>query len=209
MKNVLIACEFSGTVREEFKRLGFNVWSCDLLETEIPGQHIQGDVLDYIDNNPFNNNQGWDLIIAHPPCTYLTNSGVCWLYKKPNRWEDMKEGALFFKQLLNAPCKHIVIENPIPHKYALEIIGKKYTQIIHPWQHGHKENKATCLWIKGLQPIKETNNVKEEMLKLSKKEQQRLHYLPPSRERWKLRSKTFQGIAKAMALQFGEQIKNK
>lgn len=200
---VLIACEFSGIVREEFKKRGHDAWSCDLLETEVPGQHIKGDVLDYIDNNPFNNNEGWDLIIAHPPCTYLANSGVCWLYKQMGRYTKMCLGAKFFKKLLNAPCDKIVVENPIPHKYAVEIIGSKYNQIIHPYMFGHKERKATCLWLKGVDKLKETNNVKTEMEKLPKNKQQRIHYLPPSRDRWKERSKTFKGIAKAMAEQWG------
>ena len=192
---ILIACEYSGTMRDAFARLGFNSWSCDLLGTEKPGKHIQGDVLEII-------NDGWDMMIAHPPCTYLANSGVGWLYKKPGRWEQMRQGAEFFKKLLNADIPLIAIENPIPHKYALEIIGRKYDQLIQPYQFGHLESKATCLWLKGLPGLKETNNVKEEMLKLNKNEWQRLHYLPPSKERWKLRSKTFDGIAKAAAEQW-------
>jgi hypothetical protein len=154
-------------------------------------------------------NDGWDMMIAHPTCTYLTNSGVCWLYKKDGsrneeRWQNLKEGAEFFKALLNAPIPLIAIENPIPHKYAIELIGKKYDQIIQPYHFGHPESKATCFWLKGLPHLIPTNNVKEIWKNLPKNESQRLHYLPPSKERAKLRSKTFQGIAKAMAEQWGK-----
>ncbi|HZK28048.1 MAG TPA: DNA cytosine methyltransferase [Thermoclostridium sp.] len=193
---ILVACEYSGTVRDAFRKQGHDAWSCDLLPTDAdPTYHIQGDVFKVLD-------QGWDMMIAHPPCTYLSNSGVCWLHKDPKRWELMKEGAEFFKHLLNSNIPKIAVENPIQHKYAREIIGKTYTQIIQPWMFGHTERKATCLWLKGLEPLKPTNNVYEEMLKLPKNQQQRLHYLPPSEDRWKLRSKTFQGIAEAMAEQW-------
>lgn len=194
---VLVACEFSGIVREAFKAKGHDAWSCDLLPTEIKGNHFQCDVLEILDLS-------WDLMIAHPPCTYLANSGVMWLHKQEGRWDKMREGAEFFKKLLNADIPKICIENPIMHKYAKEIIGTNFTQSIQPYQFGHKEQKRTCLWLKGLPKLKETNNVKEEMLKLSDKERQRLHYLPPSKDRWKLRSTTFQGIANAMANQWGE-----
>lgn len=153
---VLVACEFSGIVREAFAKMGCDAWSCDFLDTERPGKHIKGNVLDVLDN-------GWDLMIAHPPCTYLANSGVSWLSKQPGRWELMREGAEFFKKILEANISHICVENPIPHKYALEIIGRKYDQIIQPYQFGHLESKATCLWLKGLPRLKETNNVKQDM----------------------------------------------
>src|SRR3990172_6715985 len=147
---VLVACEFSGRVREAFAKRGHNAWSCDLLETEIPGQHIVGDVLPLLDAE-------WDLIIAHPPCTRLTNSGVRWLDER-NLWDDMKHDAEFFMQFVNAPCEHIAVENPIPHKYAKKIIGN-YTQIIQPYYFGEPETKATCLWLKGLSQLKATNVV--------------------------------------------------
>ncbi len=162
--------------------------SCDLLPTDVPGPHYEGSVFDVI-------NDGWDLMIAHPPCTYLCNSGVRWLHTDPKRWDLMREGAEFFKTLLNAPIARIAVENPIQHKYAKEIIQTPYSQIVQPWQFGHGETKATCLWVKGL-PLLEPTNV------VSGREQ-RLHKLPPSKERWKLRSKTFQGIADAMAKQWG------
>jgi len=193
---VLVACEHSGIVRDAFITRGHDAWSCDLLDTEIPGNHLQCDVLTIL-------NDGWDIMIAHPPCTYLSNSGVSWLYRKENRWDMMRQGAEFFKRLLESDIPKITVENPIPHKYALEIIGRKYDQIIQPYQFGHLESKATCLWLKCLPRLDETNNVKQDMLKLDKAEWQKLHYLPPSKDRWKLRSKTYSGIAKAMAEQWG------
>jgi hypothetical protein len=190
---ILIACEYSGVVREAFTKLGWHtVVSCDLLPTEIPGDHYQGDVLEIL-------NQGWDLMIGHPPCTYLCNSGVRWLHTEPGRWEKMKDAALFFKTLLESNIPRICIENPIQHKYPKEIIGKDYTQIIQPWMFGHGETKATCLWLKGLERLEPTNIVEGR--------EQRIHLLPPSKDRWKLRSKTFQGIADAMAAQWGKELK--
>jgi len=193
---VLIACEYSGIVREAFKVKGHNSWSCDILPTDIPGQHIQDNVLNILDQN-------WDLMIAHPPCTYLCNSGVSWLHKQPERWQLMEEGSLFFKILLESTIPKICIENPIQHKYAKEIIQQKYSQIIQPWMFGDAESKATCLWLKNLSPLVETNNVKDKMLELPINQRQRLHYLPPSKDRWKIRSRTFEGIANAMAGQWG------
>ena len=193
---VLIACEYSGIVREAFKVKGHNSWSCDILPTDKPGQHIQDNVLNILDQN-------WDLMIAHPPCTYLCNSGVSWLHKQPERWQLMEEGSLFFKILLESTIPKICIENPIQHKYAKEIIQQKYSQIIQPWMFGDAESKATCLWLKNLSPLVETNNVKDKMLELPINQRQRLHYLPPSKDRWKIRSRTFEGIANAMAGQWG------
>ena len=198
---VLVACEYSGRVRDAFIRKGHDATSCDLLPSDSDlGPHYQGDVFD-LDLASF------DLMIAHPPCTYLTNSGVSWLHKDPSRWEKLDDGAAFFKALLDAPIKRIAVENPIMHKYAKERIGGvKQTQVVQPWMFGHMEQKATCLWLKNLPPLVETNNVKEEMLKLPDNERQRLHYLPPSEDRWKLRSTTYQGIANAMAEQWSELL---
>lgn len=194
---VLIACEFSGIVRDAFKAKGHDAWSCDILPTEIKGKHIQRDVLGVL-------HDGWDLLIAHPPCTYLANSGVSHLQKNEERWKMLDDGSLFFKALLKAPINQICIENPIMHKYAKERIGGvRQSQIIQPWMFGHMEKKSTCLWLKNLPLLTETNNVKSEMEKLPKNKQQRLHYLPPSKNRWKLRSMTYQGIATAMASQWG------
>lgn len=186
---VLIACEFSGTVRDEFKRLGHDAWSCDILPTDKPGQHIQKDVLEILDNN-------WDLMIAHPPCTYLCNSGVRWLHTDKSRHSKMVDGATFFKKLMECNIPKIAIENPIMHKYAKEIIGKNQDQVIQPWMFGHGETKATCLWLKNLPLLKPTKIVEERI--------GRIHNLPPSKDRWKLRSMTYQGIAEAMANQWGK-----
>jgi len=170
--------------------------SCDLLPTDVAGPHHQGSVTDVL-------HDGWDLLIAHPPCTYLTNSGVVWLHKDPARWALLDEGAAFFKLLLDAPIPRKCIENPIQHKYARERIGRKQSQVVQPWMFGHMEQKATCLWLEGLPLLQPTNVVKEEMMQLPKRERERLHYLPPSADRWKLRSTTYQGIADAMAAQWG------
>jgi hypothetical protein len=195
---VLVACEYSGTVRDAFIRCGHEAVSCDLLPTDVPGPHHQGNVQDILNN-------GWDPMVAHPPCTYMTNSGVAWLHKDKTRWAKLDQAAAFFSVLLNALIPRIAIENPIMHKYAKQRIDNiKQTQVIQPWMFGHTEQKATCLWLKGLPVLTATKNVKEEMLKLPVRERQRLHYLPPSADRWKIRSKTYQGIANAMAQQWGK-----
>ena len=188
---VLVACEFSGIVRDAFIDRGHDAWSCDLLPTESPGPHYQDNIFHVLTKTIYD----WDLMIAHPPCTYLTNSGVSWLYRKEGRWNKMREGALFFKHLLEADIPQICIENPIMHKYAVEIIGRRQDQVIQPWMFGHGETKATCLWLKNLPELKHTNIVEGR--------EQRLHYLPPSKDRSKLRSITYPGIAKAMAEQWG------
>ncbi|MCK5602002.1 hypothetical protein KAR91_09040 [Candidatus Pacearchaeota archaeon] len=193
---VLVACEYSGTVRDAFIAKGHDAMSCDLLPTDIPGPHYTGSVFDVIDDD-------WDLMIAHPPCTYLCNSGVCHLHTDESRWEQMEDGARFFKHLLSAPINKIAVENPIMHKYAKAIVGRHETQTVQPWWFGHMEKKATCLWLKNLPRLTATDNVLEETEKLPINEQQRLHYLPPSGDRWKIRSTTFQGLADAMAEQWG------
>ena len=186
---VLVACEYSGKVRDAFISQGHDAMSCDLLPTDAQGPHYQGDVFDIID-------QGWDLMVAHPPCTYLTNSGVRWLHERPERWEQLREGAEFFKALLEADIPMIAVENPIMHKYAIEIIGRKHDQIVQPWQFGHGETKATGFWLKNLPPLMATEIVDGR--------EQRIHKLPPSADRWKIRSETFAGIAEAMAKQWGD-----
>lgn len=193
---VLVACEYSGTVRDAFIRAGHDAMSCDLLPTDSPGSHYKGDVFDII-------NDGWDLMIAHPPCTYLSNSGVSWLYKQEDRWKNMIDGAVFFRKIFESNIPMIAVENPVMHKYAKSIIGYEQSQVIHPWMFGHTEQKATCLWLKNLPLLQPTNDVREEMMKLPKNQRERLHYLPPSEERWKLRSKTYDGIAEAFAKQWG------
>lgn len=202
---VLVACEYSGTVRNAFAKRGHYALSCDLLPTDKTGLHYEGDIFDIIDND-------WDLMIAHPPCTYLSNSGVCHLVKKDNngilvmdrvRMLQMQQGANFFKRLLNANIQKICIENPIMHGYAKDIICQQQSQIIQPYMFGHKETKATCLWLKGLSELVATTDLKAETMALPAKQRQRLHYLPPSPDRWKIRSTTYQGIADAMAEQWG------
>ena len=194
---VLVACEYSGRVRDAFIKRGHNAMSCDLLPTDSPGPHYQGDVRDVLNND-------WDLLVAHPPCTYMTNSGVSWLHKDPERWELLDDAAAFFNLFLDAPIERIAVENPIMHKYAKERIGnRKQSQVIQPWMFGHMEQKGTCLWLKNLPLLQPTNNVKAAMMELPDNERQRLHYLPPSKDRWKLRSTTYQGIADAMAAQWG------
>jgi len=193
---VLVACEFSGRVRDAFKLRGHDAWSCDFLPTEAIGNHIQDDVLKHL-------NDGWDLMIAHPPCTYLTVSGNKWF--KPefkNRFPDRElrrnEAINFFMMLINADIPKIAVENPIG---IMSTLYRKPDQIIQPWQFGHPETKATCLWLKNLPPLNPSNIVK---LPDKKSERMRLHYLPPSPDRWMERSRTFQGIAEAMAEQWGE-----
>ena len=205
---ILISCEESQTVCKAFRELGFEAYSCDIQDCSggHPEWHIKGDAIKEAYSGKY------DMMIAHPPCTYISNSGVQHLYNKdgsPNteRWTNLEDGCDFFTKLLDAPIKYIAIENPIPHKYGVGLIGGKYTQIIQPYQFGHAESKATCLWLKGLPKLTETNNVKELWKSLPKKEAQRLHYLSPGPQRAKLRSKTFEGFAKAMAYQWGNAIK--
>lgn len=194
---VLVACEYSGRVRDAFIARGHNAMSCDILPTDVDGPHYQGDARDILGD-------GWDLMVAHPPCTYLTNAGVTWLHRDPERWAKLDDAASFFRDLLNAPIPRVAIENPVMHKYAKERIGGiRQSQTIQPWMFGHPEQKATCLWLRGLPKLEPTQNVKAEMLSLPDNQRQRLHYLPPSPDRWKLRSTTFFGIANAMADQWG------
>lgn len=134
---VLVACERSGVVRDSFRKLGHDAWSCDLEETDIPGPHVRGCVLKQLERE-------WDLIIAHPPCTRICNSGVSWLSKR-NLWAELEAACDFFNRFRDHPCKRVAIENPIPHKYAMEKIKIKYSQIVQPWMFGHGETKATCL----------------------------------------------------------------
>lgn len=196
---ILIGCEFSGTVRREFAALDHDVWSCDLLPAEDGcNQHLIGDVREYLD-------WGWDmLIVAHPPCTRLCNSGVRWLSKAPagktleQMWADLDEGAELFSDLWNAPVERIAVENPVMHKHAKQRIRnyQEFSQSVQPWQFGHGETKRTCLWLKGLPNLIPTDVVEGR--------EQRIHKMPPGPNRWKERSRFFPGIAKAMANQWGE-----
>ena len=195
--NVLIGYEFSGAVRREFVARGHYCISVDILPAEdgAPGNvyddrlggHYRGDVRDKL-------RERWDLAIFHPPCTRLTNSGVRWLSER-NLWAELNEAAALFRDCLEADIPKIAVENPIPHRYALERIGRKYDQIIQPWQFGHGETKATCLWLKNLPPLAPTNIVEGREAKV--------HRMPPGPDRWKERSRTYSGIAQAMAAQWG------
>lgn len=194
---VLIACEFSGTVRDAFSQLGHDAWSCDLLPTEKPGQHIQGNVLEILVD-------GWDLMVGHPPCTYLTVSGNKWMGhpKFPTREQDREEAIRFFMALYNAPISKVAIENPIG---VMSSRFRKPDCVVQPWMFGHGETKATCLWLRGLPRLVPTHTPGGDLLTppAPEEREQRLHKLPPSAERWKERSKTFPGIARAMAEQWG------
>lgn len=190
----LVACEFSGIVRDAFRAKGHDAWSCDIIPTEgDSAYHIQGDVLRHLD-------EGWDLLIAHPPCTRLCNSGVRWLNTPPkgkskidmNR--ELRNACQFFSQMLNCPIPRRCVENPIPHKHARQWVGT-YTQLIQPWQFGHGETKATCLWLRNLPPLRPT--------KIVKGRKPRVHHESPGPDRWKNRSRTYQGIGNAMAEQWG------
>jgi len=192
---VLAGFEESGIIREAFKRMGHDAWSCDLLPTRIKGQHYQGDIRDVLSEH-------WDLAIFCPPCTRLTNSGVRWLHER-DLWDELEEAAALFRVALYADIEKVAVENPIPHKYAVELMGRSYDQIIQPFMFGHPERKATCLWLKNLPKLEETNNVKEIMDNLPKNEAQRIHYMPPGPNRARNRSETYLGVGDAMAAQWG------
>jgi len=179
---VLIACEFSGIVREAFKAKGHDTWSCDLLPTEIPGNHYQDDIANILDRS-------WDLLIAHPPCTHLAVSGARWFKDKV---KEQGEALLFVKWLMYSPVDKICIENPIS---IISSRIRKPDQIIQPWMFGHGETKSTCLWLKGLPKLEPTNIVDGREAKV--------HKMPPGPDRWKNRSRTYHGIAEAMADQWG------
>ncbi len=189
---VLIACEKSRRVASAFEALGHNTYSCDILPAEVPGNHIQDDVLHHL-------NDGWDLMIAHPDCTYLANSGVRWLGNNPERFTRMVEACQFFNQLLDANIPLIAVENPIQHKYARQYI-RKYDQIIQPWYFGDAESKATCLWLKGLPLL--IPLITDKPLNVN----QSVWREGPSPERRANRSRTFRGIANAMGLQWGQLL---
>jgi hypothetical protein len=192
---VLIACEFSGVVRDAFTSIGHDAMSCDILPSESPGQHYQGDIFDVIDHP-------WDLMIAHPPCTDLSVSGAAW-FKDKRMVGAQQRSSAFFMQIVRRSehINKVAIENPV---CIMSTLWRKPDQIVQPWMFGHTEQKATCLWLKNLPPINETDNVKEKMMLLPKNERERLHYLPPSEDRGKIRSTTFLGLARAMAEQWGK-----
>jgi len=182
---VLIACEYSGTVRDAFIAKGHDAMSCDLLPTESPGPHYQGDVLDILGD-------GWDLMVAHPPCTYLAVSGIHWTVRglrDPKLTEDALD---FVRTLMGAPIKKIAIENPVS---VISTRIRKPDQTIQPWQFGHGECKRTCFWLKNLPKLQPTDIVEGR--------EQRIWKTPPGPDQWKIRSLTYQGVADAMADQWG------
>jgi len=195
---VLVACEFSGTVRRAFAALGHDAWSCDLLPAEDgSNQHIVGDAREVLTD-------GWDLLmVAHPPCTRLCNSGVRWLFNPPEgrtlveMWAALDEAAALFSAFWNAPIERVAIENPVMHRHAKQRIQnyQPFAQSVQPWQFGHGEVKRTCLWLRGLAPLSPTNIVEGR--------EPRVHRMPPSVDRWRERSRFFPGIAAAMAEQWG------
>ncbi len=193
---VLIACEFSGIVRNAFANRGHDAVSCDILPSEREGKLIQDDVLKHLDG-------GWDLMIAHPPCTFIANSGARWLFEKSGRWSQLREATTFFKQLLDAPIPRIAVENPVPHKWGLEQIGRKYDQKIQPWQFGEKQKKGTCFWLKGLPLLKPTQVLTPPKNKVELKKWEMVWRQPPGKDQARNRSRTFRGIADAMAEQWG------
>ncbi len=201
MAKILVACEFSGIVRDAFLAEGHDVWSCDLLpDDNRSNRHITGDVRDILDD-------GWDMMmVAHPPCTRLCNSGVRWLTKAPNgrtlddMWRELDEGAALFSTLWNADSPCIAVENPVMHRHAKVRIKnyRNFAQSVQPWQFGHGECKRTCLWLKNLPNLIPTDIVEGR--------EQRIHLLPPGPDRWRERSRFFTGIAQAMAQQWGPAI---
>ena len=209
--NVLIACEFSGIVRDAFRARGHDAWSCDLLPCEAdPTYHIQGDVLPHL-------NDGWDLMIGHPVCTYLCRTSEQWLHKQPDRWQKMVDGAAFFKKLWDAPIDKICLENPQPNSHAAKLLGVKYTQAIQPNSFGDPATKRTCLWLKNLPPLVWQD--RDDLLGKQQSVEPEFVYSKRTGRKWgkwfwessmlqgdaraKFRSKTFPGIANAMADQWG------
>ena len=194
---MLVACEYSGRVRDAFLARGHDAVSCDLLPTEVPGPHYQGDVADIIKD-------GWDIMIAHPPCTYLSSSGLHWNSRIEGRAEKTESAMKFVRFLMEAPIEKIALENPIGR------IGTAFRpadQIIQPWQYGHDASKSTCLWLKGLPKLTPTKIVAPRIVNGKKRWGNQTNSgqnkLAPSDDRWKIRSETYEGIAKAMAEQWG------
>lgn len=182
---ILIGCEFSGIVRDAFTALGHDAISCDLIDSEKPGKHYKGNILDILYD-------GYDALIAFPPCTRRANSGIRWIINNPERLLQLRQDDAFFEELWKAPIPLICIENPIPHHYSTV---PKYSQIIQPWQYGHGETKATCLWLKGFPKLTPTNIVPGRL--------HRIHEMPGNKSQAMNRSRSYPGIAAAMAQQWG------
>lgn len=201
---VLIGCEESQAICKEFRALGHEAYSCDLLPCSggHPEWHLQMDVFEAIKF------QKWDLLIGHPPCTFIAVSGARWMYNKDGsinqeRKRNQDEALDFVRALMSVDIEHIAIENPIS---VISSAIRKPDQIIEPWQFGHPEKKKTCLWLKNLPPLRPTNNVYDEMIQLPKNRQSVIHYMSSSADRGKLRSKTYKGIAEAIAQQWSEYV---
>lgn len=196
MARILVACEYSGVVRDALVERGHDVISCDFEpgEGKHTDRHYRGDVRDLLQPGRF------DGMIGHPSCQFLCNSGVRWLHERPERWAQMREGAEFFRMLWDADIEHIALENPIMHKYAKEAIGShiQFAQSIQPWEYGHGEVKRTCFWLKNLPKLKPTNVVEGRAPKV--------HFASPGKDRWKIRSRTYDGVGVAMADQWGSFI---
>ena len=197
---VLIACEFSGVMRRAFRALGHDAWSCDLLPAADDSEfHSRDDIFDFIEHTA-----SWDLMIAHPPCTYLCNSGVRWLHEKPGRWQAMADGVAFFNRLWELPIPKMAIENPVMHKWAKHLLIPQRSQIVQPWWFGDEAFKATGWWLRGLPPLLPTNKLvppkpgTDEHKRWSK-----VHRASPSPTRWAERSATYPGLAAACAAQWG------
>jgi hypothetical protein len=191
---VLVACEYSGAVRDAFIRAGHNAMSCDLLPTDAPGPHYQGDVTDILKD-------GWDLMVAHPPCTYLSVSGMHWTTRGLRDPQLTEDALAFVRLLMAAPIPRIAIENPVS---VISSRIRKPDQIIQPWWFGHDASKKTCLWLKNLPPLKPTDMLPgDAKTRRANQTASGQNKLPPSKDRWKLRSATYQGIADAMAAQWG------
>ena len=193
---VLVACEYSGTVRDAFLRAGHDAMSCDLLPTDVAGPHYQGNVLDIID-------QEWDLMVAHPPCTYLCSSGLHWNKRRPERAKQTEDALDFVRLLLAAPIPKIALENPIG---CISTRIRPPDQTVQPWQYGHDASKATCLWLKGLPPLRPTSFVEPRIVdgkrRWANQTDSGQNRLSPSADRWKIRSETYSGIADAMVSQW-------
>ena len=199
---ILVACEFSGTVRDAFRQRGHDAVSCDLLPSDKPGPHLRGDVLDHLDD-------GWDLMIAHPPCTFLTVAANKWMnpeyrHRFPRRPQQREEAVQFFMELINAPILKIAVENPIG---VMSTRYRKPDQIVQPYQYGHTDRKPTCLWLKGLPLLMPTEIIRPNIKRNRNGNTASVHHdralsLPPE-IRWKVRSMTYPGIAEAMADQWG------
>lgn len=192
---MLVACEYSGTVRDAFRALGHDATSCDLLPTDTPGPHIIGDVRELLTPGR------WDLMIAHPPCTYLCGSGLHWNKRRPGRDALTAEALLFVRDLLSAPVPMVALENPVGR---ISTAIRRPDQIIHPWQFGDDASKATCLWLRGLPRLTPTNELPGgRKARRANQTASGQNKLGPSADRWKLRSVTYPGIAAAMAAQWG------